>query len=71
MKVHNLFVSLAMFFVLTAASFAQQVKTDYDRTVNFDQYKTYSASGRIGLSWRRRTRSCTVCGMPARPRPLQ
>ena len=42
MKVHNLFVSLAMFFVLTAASFAQQVKTDYDRSVNFDQYKTYS-----------------------------
>ena len=42
MKVHNLFVSLAMFFILTAASFAQQVKTDYDRSVNFDQYKTYS-----------------------------
>ena len=37
MKVHNLFVSLAMFFVLTAASFAQQAKTDYDRSVNFDQ----------------------------------
>jgi hypothetical protein len=31
-----------MFFVLTAASFAQQVKTDYDRTATFDQYKTYS-----------------------------
>jgi len=42
MKVHKLFVSVAMFFVLTAAAFAQQVKTDYDRTVNFDQYKTYS-----------------------------
>jgi hypothetical protein len=27
---------------VTAAAFAQQVKTDYDRTVNFDQYKTYS-----------------------------
>jgi hypothetical protein len=42
MKVHNVFVSVAMFFVLTAAAFAQQVKIDYDRTVNFDQYKTYS-----------------------------
>ena len=42
MKVHNVFVSLAMLFFLTAASFAQHVKTDYDRTVNFDQYKTYS-----------------------------
>jgi hypothetical protein len=31
-----------MFFFLTAATFAEEVKTDYDRTVNFDQYKTYS-----------------------------
>jgi Domain of unknown function (DUF4136) len=31
-----------MFFVLTAASFAQQVKTDYDHNANFGQYKTYS-----------------------------
>jgi hypothetical protein len=42
MKVHNVFVSVAMFFFLTAAAFAQQVKTDYDRAVKFDQYKTYS-----------------------------
>src|ERR1700730_18177271 len=42
MKVHNVFVSVAMFFFLTAAAFAQNVKTDYDRTVSFDQYKTYS-----------------------------
>jgi hypothetical protein len=42
MKVHNVFASVAMFFFLTAAAFAQQVKTDYDRTVNFEQYKTYS-----------------------------
>jgi hypothetical protein len=42
MKVQNVFVSIAMLFVLTAASFAQQVKTDYDRTANFAQYKTYS-----------------------------
>jgi hypothetical protein len=42
MKAHNVFVSIAMLFLLTAASFAQQVKTDYDRSVNFGQYKTYS-----------------------------
>jgi hypothetical protein len=42
MKVHNIFKSIAMLFVLTAASLAQQVKTDYDRSVNFGQYKTYS-----------------------------
>jgi len=42
MKVLNLFVSIAMLFFLTAASFAQQVKTDYDRSANFGQYKTYS-----------------------------
>jgi hypothetical protein len=34
--------SIAMFFVLTAASLAQQVKTDYDHNASFDQYKTYS-----------------------------
>jgi len=34
--------SIAMFFVLTAAAFAQQVKTDYDHNANFGQYKTYS-----------------------------
>jgi hypothetical protein len=43
MKVQNtVFVSIAMFFVLTAALFAQQVKTDYDHNANFGQYKTYS-----------------------------
>jgi Domain of unknown function (DUF4136) len=43
MKVQNtVFFSIAMFFVLTAASFAQQVKTDYDHNANFGQYKTYS-----------------------------
>ncbi len=42
MKVQNtVFFSIAMFFVLTAASFAQQVKTDYDHSANFGQYKTY------------------------------
>src|SRR6266566_1435003 len=34
--------SIGLFFVLTAAAFAQQVKTDYDHNVNFGQYKTYS-----------------------------
>ena len=28
--------------LLASASFAQQVKTDYDRSANFSQYKTYS-----------------------------
>jgi len=34
--------SIAMFFALTVASFAQQVKTDYDHNANFGEYKTYS-----------------------------
>src|SRR5260370_41584947 len=42
MKVRNVFVSIAMLFFLTAASLAQQVKTDYNRGANFVQYKTYS-----------------------------
>ena len=43
MKVQNtVFFSIAMFVVLTAASFAQQVKTDYDHNANFGPYKTYS-----------------------------
>jgi hypothetical protein len=42
MKAHNVFISIAMLFFLTAASFAQHVKTDYDRSISFDQYKTYS-----------------------------
>jgi hypothetical protein len=28
-------------FLFASASFAQQVKTDYDRSANFSQYKTY------------------------------
>jgi hypothetical protein len=42
MKVRNVFFSIATLFLLTAASFAQHVKTDYDRSANFAQYKTYS-----------------------------
>jgi Domain of unknown function (DUF4136) len=33
---------IAMFLVLAAVSFSQQVKTDYDHSANFGQYKTYS-----------------------------
>ena len=43
MKAQNtLFFSIATLFVLTAASFAQQVKTDYDHNANFGQYRTFS-----------------------------
>ena len=43
MKVQNtIYFPIAMFLVLTAASFADQVKTDYDHNANFGQYKTYS-----------------------------
>ncbi len=43
MKVQNrILFSIAMSFALTVASFAQQVKTDYDHNANFQQYKTYS-----------------------------
>jgi len=43
MKVQNtLFFSIATFFVLTAALFAQQVKTDYDHNADFGQYRTFS-----------------------------
>src|SRR5437588_12070280 len=31
-----------MVLVFTAASLAQQVKTDYDRNANFSKYKTFS-----------------------------
>jgi hypothetical protein len=45
MKVHKTIVLLiAMILLATAASVAQQVKTDYDRNANFTQYKTYSWS---------------------------
>jgi hypothetical protein len=33
---------VAIAFLFTAASFAQQVKTDYDRSADFTQYKTFS-----------------------------
>jgi hypothetical protein len=36
------FVLIGMMFLFAGKSSAQQVKTDYDRAVNFGQYKTYS-----------------------------
>jgi len=36
----SFFIGIALLF--TTASFAQQVKTDYDRSTDFSQYKTYS-----------------------------
>jgi len=43
MKLHNkIIVSIATLFVFITASFADQVKTDFDHSANFAQYKTYS-----------------------------
>ena len=39
---HRMFRLIGCAFLLAAGSFAQGVKTDYDRTVNFNEYKTYS-----------------------------
>jgi hypothetical protein len=36
------FVLLSMMILFVSTSSAQQVKTDYDRSANFGQYKTYS-----------------------------
>ena len=38
----TILASVAMALFMVNASSAQQVKTDYDRSANFDQYKTYS-----------------------------
>ncbi|MCU1240810.1 MAG: putative lipoprotein [Candidatus Acidoferrum typicum] len=42
MKAQNTIFAIALYFCFTAASFGQQVKTDYDHNANFGQYKTYS-----------------------------
>jgi uncharacterized protein DUF4136 len=39
---HRILASVGIATFLAAASFGQQVKTDYDRNANFGQYKTYS-----------------------------
>ena len=38
----TIFASIGTALLFASASFAQQVKTDYDRSTNFNQYKTYS-----------------------------
>ena len=43
MKVQRvMFALIGMMFLLAGTLSAQQVKTDYDRSANFGQYKTYS-----------------------------
>lgn len=42
MKGRNAVLSISMVALLACASFAQHVQTDYDRSANFSQYKTYS-----------------------------
>ena len=43
MKVQNTIIaSVGIALLFATATFAQQVKTDYDRNANFSQYKTYS-----------------------------
>ncbi|HEY2169126.1 MAG TPA: DUF4136 domain-containing protein, partial [Candidatus Angelobacter sp.] len=41
----HIMISAAIIMLMTIPSVAQQVKTDYDRSANFSQYKTYSWSG--------------------------
>jgi Domain of unknown function (DUF4136) len=38
----TIFASIGFVLLSATGSFAQQVKTDYDRSANFSQYKTYS-----------------------------
>src|ERR1700688_4481198 len=43
MKIQRtIFASAGIVLLFAAVSFAQQVKTDYDRSADFSQYKTYS-----------------------------
>jgi hypothetical protein len=39
---HSILASVGIALLTSTVSFAQQVKTDYDRDANFGQYKTYS-----------------------------
>src|SRR5258705_11701152 len=38
----KIFASVGIALLTATTSFAQQVKTDYDRSANFSQYRTYS-----------------------------
>jgi hypothetical protein len=42
MNTRTIFASVGIALVFASASSAQQVKTDFDRSANFSQYKTYS-----------------------------
>ena len=43
MNAHSrIFASIGIVLLTATASFAQQVKTDYDRSTDFTHYKTYS-----------------------------
>jgi Domain of unknown function (DUF4136) len=42
MKTRTIPASVGIALLFATASFAQQVKTDYDRAADFNQYKTYS-----------------------------
>jgi Domain of unknown function (DUF4136) len=42
MKLQSRITSVAVMLLLASVSFAQHVKTDYDHSANFSQYKTYS-----------------------------
>lgn len=48
MKIRN-FVTVAVFALLGATAFAQDVKTDFDKAANFGAIKTFSL--KIGTSW--------------------
>src|ERR1700733_7388415 len=39
---HTIIASVGIALLFATATFAQQVKTDYDRNANFSRYKTYS-----------------------------
>jgi hypothetical protein len=39
---HKIFASVGIVLLAASASFAAEVKTDYDRSTDFSQYKTYS-----------------------------
>jgi hypothetical protein len=41
-KQRRTIILIAISLICVTASFAQQVKTDYDRSIDFNQYKTYS-----------------------------
>jgi hypothetical protein len=48
MKIRN-FVTAAVFALVSATAFAQDVKTDFDKAANFGAIKTFSI--RIGTTW--------------------